>query len=106
MNLAQNRRLGHAAIVELQNAIGVAAMRNILVAGPYGEARMPDVDKKGRDLLAGPLRGLLLARSGKQDDEVRVIGAADEMLGAVNDEVPTRFDGSRLHAAKVGAGAG
>jgi len=33
-------------------------------------------------------RQVLLAARGEQDDEIGMIGVADEVLGAVDDEVP------------------
>jgi hypothetical protein len=50
--------------------------------------------------------GRLLAGGREQDHEIRMIGVADEVLGAVDHEVAARFDGRGLHAAHVGSRAG
>ena len=42
---------------------------------------------------------------GEQDDVVGVVGVADEVLGAVDDEVAAALHGRGLHAAQVRAGA-
>ena len=54
--------------------------------------------------LALAARRVLLARSGKQDDEVGMVGVADEVLGAVDDEVIALLYRARLHAAQIGTG--
>src|SRR5207245_4537986 len=38
VGLAEDRRLRHAAVAELENAVGVAAMRDVAVAGPHFES--------------------------------------------------------------------
>jgi len=60
----QNRRFRHPAIVELENAVGVAPVGHILVTGPHFEAWMSHVDQKRRHLLARAVRGRLLAGGG------------------------------------------
>ena len=95
VHLAQDCRLRHAAIGEFENAVVVAAMRDIAVAVAHHEARMALVDEEGGDELLLAARRVFLARGGEQDDEVGDIGMADEMLGAVDDEVIALLHGRR-----------
>jgi hypothetical protein len=90
VQFAEYRALGHAAVVEFENAVGIAAVRDVLVARPHFESRVPMSIKNAVIFLALALRRGLLARGGEQDHVIRVIGMADEMLGAVDDEVPAR----------------
>ena len=63
------------------------------------------VDEEGGHLLARPRAAFLDAGGRQQDHEVRVVGMADEMLGAVDDEVVAVAHRGGLHAAQVRAGA-
>ena len=49
-------------------------------------------------------RVLRRASRREQDDEVGVVGVADEMLGAIDDEVPALLDRSRADGTQVGTG--
>ena len=96
----------HAAIGEFEDAVVVAAMRDVAVAVAHGEALGALVDEEGGDELLLAARRILLARRGKQDDEIGDIGMADEMLGAVDDEIIAVLTGEAFHAAHIGARAG
>ena len=80
-------------------------MRDVAVAGPHLEARDALVDQERGDQLALAARGVLLAGGGEQNDEVRMVGVADEVLGAVDDEVVALAHRGGLHAAQVRARA-
>jgi hypothetical protein len=57
VDFTQDRGFRHAAVIELENAIGITAMRNVFVAGPDLEARVPHVDQECRHLFAAALGG-------------------------------------------------
>ena len=104
VHLAQHRRPRHPAFAELQDAVVVAAMRDVAVAGPDLEARRALVDQESGHQPAFAARGLFLAGDREQDDEIRVIGMADEVLGAVDDEIRAALDRAGLHAAHIRSG--
>src|SRR5205085_1159933 len=83
------------------DAVGVAAMRDVLVPGPDLETGRAGVDQKGGDEFTLAARGILLAGGGKQDHEVRMVGVTDEVLGAVYDEVAAPRQCRGLHAAQL-----
>ena len=62
--------------------------------------------QKRGDELALAARRVLFARSGKENDKIGVIGMADEMFRAVDDEVAAAPSGAGFHAAQVRARAG
>ena len=105
VQFAEDLRLVQAAIVEFENAVVVAAMRDVLVAVAHGEALGALVDEEGGDQLLLAARRILFAGCGKEDGEGGFIGMADEMLGAVDDEIIAILLGEAFHAAHVGAHA-
>ncbi len=62
---------------------------------------MADVHQEGGDLLALAAGRTLLAGGSEQDDKIRVVGVADEVLGAIDDEIATVGDRRGAHAAQV-----
>ena len=86
--------LRQAAVVEFEDRVGVAAMRDVAVAVAHGEARRALVDEEGGDLLALAARRLFLAGRHEADGEVGDVGMADEVLRAVEDEVVAVLHGS------------
>ena len=103
VDLAQHRRLRQPAVGESQDAVGVAAVRDILVSGQHLEPGRALVDQERRHEPPLAARRTLLARDGEQDGEVGVIGVTDEVLGAVDHEVTALEHRAGLHAAQVGA---
>ena len=106
VNLAEHGGGGNAAVGKFEDAIVVPAVRHIAVALAHGEPRMSLVDEERGDQLLAAARCVLFARCGEQDHEIGNVGMADEMLGAVNDEIGAILPGRAFHAAHVRAGAG
>ena len=105
MQLAENLRLVYAAVAELQNAVVVTAVGNVLVTVADGIARRALVDEESRDELLLAARRLFFAGGGVKNDEVGFIGMADEMLRTVDDEVVAVRARRALHATHVGTDA-
>src|SRR5690606_3526775 len=106
VDLAEDLAARQAAIVELQDRVGVAAMAYVAVALAHGEALRALVDEEGGDALLRTARRRLLAGGHEDDGEVGDVGVGDEVLGAVQDPVAAVGPGAGLHAAQVGPGAG
>jgi hypothetical protein len=88
----------------MQDAVGIAVVRDVAVTRPHLEAGRAHVDQKRGHELAAASRRLLLARGSEQNHEIRMIDMTDEMLGAVDDEVVALLHGGGLHAAQIGTG--
>ena len=106
VDFAEDLALVHPAVGELEDAVVVAPVRDVLVPGPDGEAGGSHVDQERRDQLLLAARGVFLAGGGEEDDEARFVSVADEVLRAVDDEIVAVLLGEGLHAAQVGADAG
>ena len=105
VDLAEHGVLRQAAVVEFENRVAVAAMRDVAVALADGEARGTLVDEEGGDQLPRAAWPLLLARGHEGDGEIGDVGVGDEVLGAAEDPVAAVASGRGLHAAEIGAGA-
>ena len=81
----------------------VSAMRHRVVARSNLEPRGIAVDQETGDLLLAAPVGLFYAGRNEYDAEIRDIGVADEMLGAVDDPVIAIRFRLTLHAANVRA---
>ncbi len=104
IDLAQDLRIGQAAIVELEDHVFVAAMADRFVSVPDGKARRAAIDEESGDPLLGPF-GCVVFASGDEDyDEIGMIGARDEMLGAVHHPIAAITAGRTFHAAHVRTG--
>ena len=104
--LAEDLRGRHPAVVEGEDAIVVAAVGDRAVAGADLEAGGAAVDEEAGDPLLRSRARLLLPGRDEGDDEVREVRVADEVLGAVDDEVAAVAPGMGLHPADVGARVG
>ena len=106
VEFAQQAGGGHPAILENQLALVIAPVRDALGPAPPGEAGRIEIDKEAADRLLAAL----LARRGAEDHEIGHIGVADEMLGAVDYEIPTLFWAiparESAHGADIGPGIG
>ena len=58
VQFTQDLSFRHAAVSEFQNAIAIAAMRDVLVAGAYSESGRAHVDQESRNQLLLPARGI------------------------------------------------
>ena len=87
VNLAQDLAFVQPAVVEFENAVGVAPVRDVAVAVAHGEAFGAFFHEEGGDLLLGAARGVFFACRHKDDGKACKVGVADEMLGAVQDPV-------------------
>src|SRR5450631_3263283 len=101
MQFAQYCSLRDPAVVELENAVRIAAVRDVLITRPNFESRMPHVDQKRGHLLPRSVGGRFFAGSREQNDEIRMISVADEMLRAVDDEIAAGRDGRSLHSPQI-----
>src|SRR5262249_52968384 len=104
--LAEDLGRGYPAVVEGEDAVVVAAMRDRIVAAADLEAGRAAIDEEAGDALLDGAPDLLLAGGDEDDDEVGDVGVADEMLAAVDDPVVAVAPGRAFHAAHVGAGVG
>src|SRR3546814_14271857 len=80
VRLAQDLRRRQPAVVEAEDAVVIAAVRDGVVALADLEAGGAAVDQEAGDLLLRPRRGLFLAAGAEDDDEVGDVGMADEVL--------------------------
>ena len=106
MLLAEDLRHRNAAVVEVDDHVVVAAVRDAVVAVDDLAARRVEVDEEAGDQLLRAAAGLLLAAGGEQDHVVGEVGVADEVLGAVDHVVVAVAHGAALHPAHVAAGVG
>ena len=83
------------AAVELEDRVGVAAVRDVAVAGVHGESRGVEVDEERR---------LPRLRGREQDDEVRLSGVADEVLRPADPPPVAVTHRARAHRPQVGPG--
>ena len=83
IDLAQYLCIRQAAVIKFQYHVLIAAMADTFVPIADGEARMSTINKKAADPLLRTLGRHILTRSHKDDQEIGVIRARDEMFGAV-----------------------
>ncbi len=69
-----------------------------------GEAGGAAVNEEGGDPLLRAFRRIVLASGDKDDDEIGMIGARDEMLGAIHHPIATLAAGRAFHAPHVRTG--
>ncbi len=82
-------------------------MRHGPIARPDLEAGRAAIDEKaGYPLPGAALTRVILPGGGEQDHEIRDVGVADEVLGAVDDPIPAVAPCEALHATNVGARVG
>ncbi len=101
VHLAEDVLRRHAAIVEFEDGVRVAAVAHVAIAVADGEALGALVDEECGDALLAAARRVLLAGRHEGDGEARDVGVADEVLGAVQHPVPALGARVGLHAAKV-----
>src|SRR5205807_4495167 len=89
-------------IVEGQDAIGVAAVRDRFIARLDLEARRTLVDKEACDALLELAADLLFTRARKEDHEIGGVRMADEVFGPVDDPVSAVLASYAPHATNVG----
>ena len=106
MRLAENLRGRQSAVLECENRVVVATVRDRVVAGADVEAGRAPIHQETGNELRWTARGVLLAGGHEHDDEVRDVGMGDEVLGAVEDPVVTVRSRGALHAADVRTGSG
>jgi hypothetical protein len=103
MDLAKYRIFRDAAIVELQYAVVVAAVRDVAVSGADLEAGGPLVHEECRNQFSLAPGSVFLTTGREENYVVRVIRVADEMLGTVDYEIPTPGERRGLHSTYVRA---
>ena len=96
----------NAAIIEFENAVGVAAMRNVFITVAHGEALGAFVDQERRDQFLFSAWGFFLARRCKQHGEMRFLAMADEMFDTIDYEIIAILFGKSFHAAQIRSHAG
>src|SRR4030088_1265947 len=80
-------------------------MRYRCVAGTDLHARRAAVEQEAGDALLAPLLGGVLTAGRKDDDEVRDVGVADEMLRAVDYPIEAIAARGARHSSHVGTSA-
>ena len=91
---------GSADVVELQDRVRVAPVRDVAVALVHEETRRVQVHQERRHRR--PI-GVVLTRPRQQDHEVRLVGVADEVLGAADRPVTVIPYGAGTDGAHVRA---
>jgi len=101
MLLSEGGGRGHAAIVELEDEVVVAAVGDRPVSGPHLESGSAHVDQEGRDQFPGAAGTGFFPGGGEQDDVVGEIGMADEVLGTVDEVAVAVPDRRAAHASQI-----
>ena len=104
IDFPQHLRIGQAAVVKLQHHVLVTPVRDGVVAVADGEAGMAAIHQKRRDPLFRPLGRVVLACGDEDDDEIRVVGAGNEVFGPVHHPVAAVAARKAFHPPNVGPG--
>ena len=94
------------AIVEVDDHVVVATVRDAVVAVDDLAPRGVEIDEETGDQLLRAAAGLLLATGREQNHVVSQIGVADEVLRPVDHVVVAIAHGAALHPADIAAGVG
>jgi len=102
VHLAEDLRRRQAAVVEAQDTVVISAVGDRPVSFADFEPRNAAIHQQAGDaFLRAAGRGLLPGRH-EYDDEIGDVRVADEMLGAVDDEIVAVAARKGLHAADIG----